>query len=151
MVRNFFKLLEVGSSKIIITTFKTLSEKDNSFKASVHQKKGEILNEFEVGKVLEDLWIKHYLQELNSNDQAAHVSYIKSFEKISNDFNRKGMEVEFISAKLIALYLSCKLPNSTSINEDMRGANIFNHYVSYGEINFNPPSKNRHIFLKKIN
>ncbi len=151
MFKNLFKSSQISATQELINILNRIKTEEISYNESIIQKVKELLDSFEVNKVLEQLWMKHYLDELNSKDKSAHSSYIKKIEKMSDDFNKKNIETSSIAARLIALYLSCKIPNSSTLIEDNRGADIFENYLAYGGINLNPPPKHRHFFLDNLN
>jgi hypothetical protein len=151
MMKNLFKSPQRNPTQEIISILNRIKTEEISYNESIIQKVKELFDSFEVNKVLEQLWMKHYLDELNSKDKSAHSSFIKNIEKMSDDFNKKNIETSSIAARLIALYLSCKIPNSSTLIEDKRGADIFENYLAYGRLNLNPPSKHRHLFLDNLN
>ena len=135
----------------LIQVFYDIKNTNEKFILQVNEKTHYFFEKLDIDNKIEDLWMKHYSDQLKVKNINAHLDFIKEVEKMENTFRNNNMEEDATSSNLIKLYLLCKIPNYNKLISKQLSAEIFEHFRRTGEINFTPPPKHRHLFLDNLN
>lgn len=151
-IKNLIRSINDGSPETkLIQVFYDVKNTNEKFILQVNQKIHYFFEKFDIDKKIEDLWMKHYSDQLKVKNTNAHFNFIKEVEKMANTFKNNNMEEDATSSNLIRLYLLCKIPNCNNLIAKQRSVEIFEHFKRSGEINITPPPKHRHLFLGNLN
>lgn len=131
----------------LIDLFEKLNSKDKETILLIHLSLVHLCKILKLQETIDEIWMKHYTSKLSSNDMNNIDTYLRKLISMGADFDNKFMIAESISIQQIILYFSCQIPSSENILQKQHAQNVFNHFRSYGEINFNPPPKNRKLLL----